>query len=87
MTHGGFETSAVRPDPTEFWQPLWQTSHFIHREKQPARWELLSEPIERFVFFLSQSYCFSSVKQLFCTRRKLSGDTFLSSAAPGHQGS
>lgn len=63
MTHSAFEISAVRPDPTEFWQQLWQTSHFVHWEKEPARWELLSEPVQ--VFFLSQSYCFSFCQTAF----------------------
>lgn len=69
MTHSAFEISAVRPDPTEFWQQLWQTSHFVHWEKEPARWELLSEPVQ--VFFSPKAIAFLSAKQLFCTCGKL----------------
>lgn len=67
MTHGGFEISAVRPDPAEFWQQLWQTSHFVHWEKEPARRELLSEPIQGGGFFFSspKAIAFLPAKQLF----------------------
>lgn len=82
MTHDGFEISVVRPDPTEFWQQLWQMSHFVHWEKEPARWELLPEPVQG-LFFSPKAIAVPSSKWHFCTHVKLSADTFLSSAAPG----
>lgn len=58
MTHGAVEIPAVRPDPAEFWQQLWQMSHFVHWEKEPARWELLSEPVQVFFFLPKLSLFF-----------------------------
>lgn len=62
MTHGGFEISVVRPDPAEFWQLLWQVSHFVHQEKELVRWELSSEPVWP---LLSQNYRISSCQTAF----------------------
>lgn len=87
MTHGGFEISVVRPDPAEFWQQLWQVSHFVHQEKELARWELLLSLFSLF-YFSPKTIAFLPAKQLFfSTCRKLSANTFLGSAAPEGHGS
>lgn len=87
MTHGGFEISVVRPDPAEFWQQLWWTRHFVHWEKDLAKWGLLYEPVQG--FFSSKAVAFLSTKQLFFFGRcrKLSASTFLSNTAPEVLGS
>lgn len=87
MTHSDFEIFVVRPDPAELWQQLWQVSHFVHQEKELARWELLSEPVKPFLL-LPQNYCISSCQTaFFCTCRKLCANAFLGSAVPEGHGS